>query len=113
MNLQERIIKYQTENTPAPDKLAHYYWGNKWWAFLGSATAILILATLKLFLTVNYWFIPLIFLPYITALLAAKSKEKRDSTGLGTVEKLDVKYTVSPSYLQCFFLLVIIFSSMP
>jgi hypothetical protein len=104
----ERIIKYQTDNTPAPDKLAHYFWGNRVWSKLGVLAAFLILILAKIIFVVNFWFLPLAFLPRVTATIAATAKEKRDSTGLGNSEKEDIKYTVMPSNFDVFYLAIII-----
>jgi hypothetical protein len=104
----EKIISYQTKNTPATDKLAHYFWGNRWWAFAGTLIALSILLLAKLFFVVSIWCLPIVVLPYLTARIAAEKKEKRDATGLGNSEKLDIKYTVAPSCIQCFLLVVIV-----
>ncbi len=108
MNLQEQIIKWGIKNTPRTDYLAHYYWGNKLWAFAGSLFALFITAVLKLFFVVNLYCLPLALLPILTAYLAGVSKEKRDATGLGNEDAADIKYTVQPAYLQAFFLVIII-----
>ena len=111
--LGEKIIAYQNKNTPAFDKLAHYYWGNEWWSFLGSVIAILVLAIVKLFLTVPFWYcLPVVVLPYVSALFFATQKEKRDATGLGNSEKADIKFTVKPAFIQMLFLIVIIIFSL-
>lgn len=108
MNLQEKIIKYQTENTPRADYLAHYYWSNKWWSAFGSVICLLAILGLKLFFVVNVYCLPLALLPTLTSYLAGASKEKRDATGLGNEDKEDIAYTVRPSYTHVFFLLIII-----
>ena len=111
MSLKEKIIAYQEKNSPAYDKLKHYYWSNKWWSFFGAILALIVLLVVELFFNVNWWCLPVVVFPYLVAKYVGEAKEKRDATGLGNVEKEDIKYTVKPSYIQVFFLLIILIST--
>jgi hypothetical protein len=107
-SLTEKVIAYQTTNTPRADYLAHYYWGNRWWSKIGAITALAILLFSKFFFIVNWYFLPIAFLPKITATIAGKTKEKRDATGLGNVDSEDIKYTVMPSHFDVVWLVIVI-----
>lgn len=111
MSLKEKIIAYQEQNSPAYDKLKHYYWSNKWWSFFGSLLALIVLLAVKLFFVVNFWCLPIVVFPYLVAKCIGELKEKRDATGLGNVEKEDIKHTVEPSYIQMFLLLIVLISN--
>lgn len=108
MSLQEKIIKYQEQNTPRYDHLSHYYWGDKWWASAGTIIALLIILVFKIWFSMTFWILPVAILPYLSSRYAGVSKEKRDGTGLGNVEKKDISFTVKPSYKHCLFLILII-----
>ena len=107
-SLIEKVISYQTKNTPRADYLAHYYWGNRWWSKIGVITVLAILLFSKLFFIVNWYFLPLAFLPKITTTIAGRAKEKRDATGLGNEDKKDVYYTVLPSHFDVVWLMILI-----
>lgn len=107
-NFTEKIIAYQEKNTPAKDKLAHYYWGDKIWASIGSILAILLLVISFFTIGITWYHLPIAFFPYLVALTAGTKKEKRDATGLGNEEKADIKYTVKPSFKHVFFLIIIV-----
>lgn len=104
----EKIIAYQTKKTPRADYLAHYYWGNQIWCFVPSVLVLMVLLPVHFLWGVNYWWLPLISAPFLGGYLAGKGKEKRDSTGLGNVDKKDIYYTYLPSFKQVFFLAIII-----
>ena len=104
----EKIIAYQTKNTPRKDYLAHEYWGNYIWCFAGSLIALMLLLIIHFIWGVSFWFIPLAFLPILTGYIAGSGKEKRDATGLGNVDKKDIWHTWQPARLHSFFLVIII-----
>ena len=104
----EKLIAYQTKNTPRKDYLAHEYWGNYIWCFAGSLIALILLLIIHFIFSVSFWFIPLAFLPILTGYIAGYGKEKRDATGLGNVDKKDIWHTAKPGMLQAFFLVIII-----
>lgn len=106
--ITERIIAHQTRNTPRADYLSHYYWSNKVWSKLGVLIAFSILLISLIFFSVNFWFLILSFLPFITSYLAGSQKEKRDATGLGNADENDIYYTVLPSYFDVVYLFIII-----
>ena len=108
MSLQEKIIKHQEQNTPRFDHLAHFYWGDRHWATLGSIVAILIIFVFKVWFSISLWLLPVCVFPYLVARYAGKSKEKRDATGLGNVDKEDITFTIIPSYKHCIFLFLIV-----
>lgn len=110
----EKLIAYQTKNTPRADYLAHYYWGNKHWCFAGSI-ALLIALVVAYFTIGIYWFyLPLAITPILTGYRAGGKKEKRDGEvdangkPKGNVDKKDIYYTWQGGKIQTFFLLIII-----
>ncbi|QQV91419.1 hypothetical protein Leef1_9 [Polaribacter phage Leef_1] len=103
----EKFTKWQGDNTPASDKLAHYYWGNRIWSLLGTVIALVIIFTIDVFFGLSIGLIPLVLIPSLVSLVAAYSKEKSDAVGEGNSEVEDIVYTVRPSYIQDFLLLII------
>lgn len=88
--------------TPATDKLAHYYWGDVFDAWIGT-----ILSSLLILIFGPYYIIGI--LPILINYLGGRLKEYSDGQGNGTKEKKDVWFTLKPSIKFSLFLTIIIY----
>lgn len=83
-DIVKSIIEFQTKITPDKDKLAHFFWGF-WYVLIGASIDYLV--DFRLFIIL----IPLSIAVYKEYLYDRQNK--------GSVEFLDVIYTIAPSFI--------------
>lgn len=96
-----KLAKLQTNNTPAPDKLAHAFWGDVLWSNIGYISSIYLV-----FIYPSYL---LVLIPILTTVVPAASKELSDGKGFGNKEFSDFLYTLTSLPIKALSLLVMVY----
>ena len=91
MNYIKKLLALQEKLTPAPDKLAHFYWG--FW--------------IALFGVILYGLFGWIWWIVLPSIVLAALKEIRDAFGFGNPEFWDFIITVVPSIVLFFLTLIL------
>ncbi|QIG62341.1 hypothetical protein [Tenacibaculum phage JQ] len=86
MKIFDKIVEFQQQITPKPDKLAHFFWGF-WYSLFGYVIYMLTDVNLYIF------FVPLCL---------GMANEIRNYFGKGTPELWDVFFTILPSLALIF-----------
>ena len=106
--LENWMLSYQSKKTPAPDKLAHNYWGQQWYAPAGTIVAFILLALVSWITFIGWACYIFAACPVAASYWAGWKKEQNDKGGAGHYDKADIWATVKPSFQHCIFLLIII-----
>lgn len=91
--------KWTTKNTPAPDKLAHAFWGDVLWSNIGYISAIVLTLILP-----SFWWI---LLPVLSNAVPALTKELSDDDGHGNKEWKDFFFTLTSLPVKLISLVII------